>query len=67
MSNPCKQHQDVDTNMVGDIDGMKRITIYLYTLSGTTISWVSKLKQIVALSTIEANYIAVTKASKDMI
>ena len=33
----------VDANMVGDADGRKSITRYVYTLGGTTISWVSKL------------------------
>ena len=57
----------VDADMAGDVDGRKSTTRYIYTLEGTTISWVSKLQKIVALSTFEAKYVAVTKANKEMI
>ena len=57
----------VDANMAGDVDGRKSTTRYIHTLEGTTISWVSKLQKIVALSTFEAKYVAVTKANKEMI
>ena len=47
--------------------GRKSTTEYVYTLGGTTISWVSKLQKIVALSTIKAEYVAIIEASKEMI
>ena len=53
--------------MSGDLDGRKSTTGYVYTVGGTTFSWVSKLQKIVALSTTEAEYVAVTEASKEMI
>ena len=53
--------------MAGDIDGRKSTTGYVYSLGGATISWVSKLQKIVALSTTEAEYVAVTEASKEII
>ena len=53
--------------MGGDLDGRKSTTGYVYTVGGTTFSWVSKLQEIVALSTTEAEYVAVTEASKEMI
>ena len=53
--------------MAGDIDGRKSITGYVYMLGGTTISWVSKLQNIVTLSTTKAEYVAVTETSKEMI
>ena len=31
------------------------------------MSWISKMKKVVALSTIEAEYVATTEASKEMI
>ena len=40
----------VVADMAGDVDGKKITTRYVYTLGGTTISWVSKLQKIVALS-----------------
>ena len=57
----------VDANMAGDRDN-KRITIgYVFTVGGTPVSWVSKIQSVVALSTIEAEYVAATEASKEMI
>jgi len=53
-----------DTDMAGDMDTRKSTTCYLYTFSGATISWVSRLQRIVALSTTEAKYIAATEAYK---
>ena len=53
--------------MAGDVDVRKSTTGYVYTLGSTTISWVSKLYNIVVLSTTEAEYVAVTEASKEMI
>ena len=57
----------VDADMAGDVDGKKSTTGYVYTLGGTMISWVLKLQKIVALSTIEAEYVVVIEASKEMI
>ena len=57
----------VDADMAGDVDGKKSTTGYVYTLGDTTISWVSKLQKIVALSTTEVEYVTVTETSKEMI
>ena len=38
-----------------------------FIVSGITVSWISKLQSVVALSTMEAEYVATTKASKEMI
>ena len=35
---------------------------YIFTLRGTTVSWKSKLQHRVALSTMEAEYIAISTA-----
>ncbi|XP_068649057.1 secreted RxLR effector protein 161-like [Aristolochia californica] len=45
----------VDANMAGDIDCRKSTTGYVYTLGSTTVSWVSKLQKIVALSRLRQN------------
>ncbi|KAE8676976.1 Vesicle-associated protein 4-1 [Hibiscus syriacus] len=55
MNNPDKIHWEA----------VKWILIYLR--GGTAVSWVSQLQKIVALSTTEAEYVAVTEASKEMV
>ena len=57
----------VDSDLVGDVDTRKSTTGYVYTLGATTVSWVSRLQKIVALSTTEAEYVAVTEAGKEMV
>jgi hypothetical protein len=57
----------VDSDLAGDVDTRKSTTGYVYTLGGTAVSWVSKLQKIVALSTTEAEYVAVTEAGKEMV
>jgi hypothetical protein len=53
--------------MEGDKDSRRSTTGYVFTIGGTTISWISKLKNVVSLSTTEAEYVASTEASKEMI
>lgn len=56
----------VDANNGGDIDSTKSTTGYVYTFGGTAICWASKLQKIVSLSSCEAEYVAVTEATKEM-
>ena len=53
--------------MAGDKDNRRSTTRYVFTMGGTTVSWISKLQQVVALSTTEVEYVATTEASKEMI
>jgi len=53
--------------MAGDRDNRMSTTGYVFTISGTTVSWVSKIQSVVALLTIEAEYVAAIEASKEMI
>ncbi|KAL5823817.1 hypothetical protein ACOSQ4_021717 [Xanthoceras sorbifolium] len=57
----------VDADLAGNVDIRKSTTGYVYTLGGTAVSWVSQLQKIVALSTTEGEYVAVTEASKEMV
>src|SRR4029450_12534750 len=57
----------VDADFAGEVDHKRSTTGYIFTMGTTTVSWVSQLQKIVALSTTEAEYIAVTEASKEMI
>jgi hypothetical protein len=54
----------VDSNMAGDKNSWRSTTRYVFTVGGTTVSWVLKLQKVVSLSTTEAEYVATTDASK---
>ena len=46
----------------------KRSTIgYVFTIGGKIVIWISKIQNVVALSTIEEEYVVVTKTSKEII
>ena len=57
----------LDADFAGDIDNRKSTTGFVFTLGGTAISWTSNLQKIIILSTIEAKYVAATKAGNEMI
>ncbi|WVZ00881.1 hypothetical protein V8G54_026950 [Vigna mungo] len=56
-----------DSDMAGDVDSRKSTSGYLITFAGGVVSWQSKLQKCVTLSTAEAEYVAVTEASKEML
>ena len=51
----------------GSTEDRKSVSAYLYILYGGTISWMAKKQSTVALSTTEAEYIALTQATKESI
>lgn len=53
--------------MAGVRDNKRGTIGYLYIVGGTTVNWVSKLQNIDALSTIDAEYVAAIEANKEMI
>ncbi|KAE8697637.1 putative tRNA ligase [Hibiscus syriacus] len=57
----------VDSDYAGDLDKSKSTTGYVFKVAGGAVSWVSKLQSVVATSTIEAEYVAATQASKEAI
>jgi len=57
----------VDEEMAGDRDNRRSTTGYVFTIGGTTVSWVSKGQSVVSLSTKEVEYVATTEASKEII
>jgi ATP-binding cassette subfamily B (MDR/TAP) protein 1 len=57
----------VDSDFAGKVDHRRSTTGYVFTLGSTAISWVSQLQKIVTISTTEAEYVAVTEASKELI
>ena len=54
----------VDSDIAGDKDNRRSTKGYVFTIGGTSVSWISKLQKIVSLSTMEEKYVAATKASK---
>ncbi|GAB2285911.1 hypothetical protein Dimus_039730 [Dionaea muscipula] len=57
----------VDSDFAGDRDCRKSTTSYYVTLAGNCISWKSQLQPLVALSSTEAEYIAMTDVFKEAI
>lgn len=56
-----------DSDMAGDIDSRKSTSGYMVTFAGGAVSWQSRLQKCVALSTTEAEFIAVTEACKELL
>ena len=56
-----------NADMISDLDGRKSTSGYLFTFVGGAISWQSKLKKCVTLSTTEAEYIATAKVGKGIL
>lgn len=57
----------VDSDYAGDLDKRRSLTGYVFTLSGSVISWKATLQSVVSLSTTEAEYMAITEAVKEAI
>ena len=57
----------VDSDFAGDLDKRRSTTGYVFTMAGGPICWRSTLQSTVALSTTEAEYMAVTEAFKEAI
>ena len=55
----------VDSDYAGDLDKRRSLTGYVFTLGGSAVSWKASLQPVVALSTTEAEYIAVTEVIKE--
>ncbi|KAG8477717.1 hypothetical protein CXB51_027597 [Gossypium anomalum] len=57
----------VDADFVGDLDRRRSLIGYVFTIGGCAISWKATLQTTVALSTTEAEYMAITEACKEAI
>ncbi len=53
-----------DADWAGDVSDRKSTSAYLFMMSGATISWRSRKQTCVALSTAEAEYVALASASQ---
>ena len=64
-SNSCVGFSDSD--WAGDLDDRKSTSGYIFQVGGTAISWKSRKQSCVALSTAEAEYIALSLAAQEAI
>ncbi|XP_070015998.1 secreted RxLR effector protein 161-like [Nicotiana sylvestris] len=55
-------HNTVDVDFAGDQNKQRSTTSYVFTFAKTPVSWKSSLQSTIALSTIEAEYMAITEA-----
>uniref|UniRef100_A0A3Q7I521 Reverse transcriptase Ty1/copia-type domain-containing protein n=1 Tax=Solanum lycopersicum TaxID=4081 RepID=A0A3Q7I521_SOLLC len=56
-----------DSDYAGDLDKRRSTSGYVFTIANAPVSWKSTLQSTVALSTTEAEYMAITEASKEEI
>ncbi|KAK3124886.1 hypothetical protein QOZ80_7BG0595510 [Eleusine coracana subsp. coracana] len=57
----------VDSDYAGDLDRRRSLIGYVFTIGGCAVSWKAFLQSIVALSTTEAEYMAISEACKEAI
>ena len=57
----------VNFDYVGDLDSRKSMTNYVFRFTGGPICWKSTLQYVVALSTIEVEYMAMTEVGKEVV
>lgn len=56
-----------DSDWGGDLDTRRSTTGFIFYTRGDAISWMSKLQPTVALSSVEAEYIAMSTAAREMV
>ena len=54
-----------DSDYSTDLDKRRSVTGYVFKVGGNTVSWRSTLQHVVALSTTEAEYMALSEATKE--
>ncbi|PHT60977.1 hypothetical protein T459_35173 [Capsicum annuum] len=57
----------VDADLGGDVDSSKSTSGYIYIVGSTVVSWMFRLQKCVALSSTEAEYVAIAEAGKEKI
>ena len=53
----------VDSDYAGDLDNRRSTTGYVFTINGGSVCWKSIIQSIIALSTTEAEYMAIVEAA----
>eukprot|EP00253_Pinus_taeda_P025176 PITA_25176 len=70
MSKPRKDHWTTVKQVFrldGNLDQRRSTSGYAFNIFGGAVSWMSKRQSVVALSTIEVEYMAATHASKEVV
>ncbi|GJU30225.1 hypothetical protein Tco_1173814 [Tanacetum coccineum] len=49
------------------LDSGRSTTGYIFTVGGTTVSWMSRIQKCVTMSTIEAEYMAIAEVGKELV
>jgi len=57
----------VDSDFAVDLDKKRSLTGYVFTIGGCAVSWRATLQPVVALSTTEAEYMAIAEACKESV
>jgi len=57
----------VDSDFAADLDKRRSLTGYVFTIGGCAVSWRATLQPVVALSTTEAEYMAIAEACKESV
>ena len=57
----------IDSDMLAHVDTSRSTSGYVMTYAGAVVSWQSRLQKVVAQSTTEVDYMATTKAEKEII
>ena len=60
-------HGYSDADWAGDLGDRKSTSGYLYQISGGAVTWRSKKQSCVALSTAEAEYMALSSAAQEAV
>ena len=57
----------MDADLGGDVDSRKSTSGYIYTIGGTAVSWMYRLRKCVSLSSTEVEYVVIAEAGKEII
>ena len=57
----------MDSDFAADLDKRRSLTGYVFTIGGCAVSWRATLQPVVALSTTEAEYMAIAEACKESV
>lgn len=55
----------VHVDFVGNVDGGKSTSVYVFEFSRRAINWTNNKKEVISQSTTKANYIVVAEATKE--